>query len=118
MSLVSIYNVLTVVAISYLMIAFVGRETTAEPDVEPAASQDSRLAYLLSNLRNPNGVSLLAPPSIYKSKFKPSHQSTPTKRDGGFWIWMPAQGYVPVPRQDAGGESGRGSGSSNLLRYG
>ena len=39
------------------------------------------------------------------------------KRNNGVWIWMPAQGYVSVPRKQQQGEAGDAK-SGKIMRYG
>lgn len=86
-------------------------------DVEEVENQPN-LRYLLSNMRH-NGLSLLPPPSVYMNKLQPFIE-TPSKRNryDGFWIWMPAQGYVSVPQEEAAGGASKGNGAGNVLRYG
>ena len=88
-------------------------DTSPVDDVEDESPQNIR--YLLNSLRH-NGLSLLAPPSVYMNKLQPYLQKPPSKRNG-FWIWMPAQGYVSVPQEEAEASS-KGNGAGNVLRYG
>ncbi|XP_063443397.1 uncharacterized protein LOC134723778 [Mytilus trossulus] len=92
-----------------------------ETDVadETPSESEGHFVYVNTNpsRQRRNGLSLLAPPNMYQQKFAPFLHKTPAKRDG-FWIWMPAQGYVSVPRQGQAGANGRGGANSNLLRYG
>lgn len=80
------------------------------------------LAYILSNirqkLRNTDSESfpvLLQPSSLNAKRSIFGNRST--QKRGGIWIWMPAQGYVSVPRDEVSGGGSKGA-SSNLLRYG
>ena len=95
-------------------------EIRAEMQEDPEAGS---LAYVLSNFRNMrqrrnDGYSIFAPPSGL-SKLSPHYRAPMKKRDRhGFWIWMPAQGYVSVPRGEVAGGDRKGGSNSNLLRYG
>jgi len=40
------------------------------------------------------------------------------KRDDGYWIWMPAHGYMPIPRDEISANTGGSDNTGNLLRYG
>uniref|UniRef100_A0A0B6Z3P1 Uncharacterized protein n=1 Tax=Arion vulgaris TaxID=1028688 RepID=A0A0B6Z3P1_9EUPU len=55
-----------------------------------------------------------APPSIYSESLIES----PSKRDDGYWIWMPAHGYMPIPTDDAPEQPKDRDSMGNLLRYG
>ncbi|BFZ14154.1 hypothetical protein BsWGS_17193 [Bradybaena similaris] len=59
-------------------------------------------------------AALRAPPSIYSE----SLIEAPAKRDDGYWIWMPAHGYMPIPTDDAPEQQGSRDSMGNLLRYG
>ncbi|CAG5123608.1 unnamed protein product [Candidula unifasciata] len=59
-------------------------------------------------------AALRAPPSIYSESLIES----PAKRDDGYWIWMPAHGYMPIPTDDAPEQQGGRDSMGNLLRYG
>ena len=39
------------------------------------------------------------------------------KRNNGVWIWMPAQGYVPVPKDQINGNGSQGK-NGKIMRYG
>ncbi|KAH9504260.1 hypothetical protein Btru_064475 [Bulinus truncatus] len=58
---------------------------------------------------------LRAPPSLY-----PDMLESPMKRDNdGYWIWMPAHGYMPVPNDEVSEEQQRGQDrQGTILRYG
>ena len=91
---------------------------TEEPSEDVPSAAEGHFVYVQTNSRHRrHGLSLLSPPNMYQEKFAPFLHRTPSKRDG-FWIWMPAQGYVSVPRQGQAGANGRGGANSNLLRYG
>ena len=40
------------------------------------------------------------------------------KRNNGVWIWMPAQGYVNMPKGEEGGENESRSKNGKIMRYG
>ena len=107
----------TMLSISLVITEPVPMDTVEEGDV-PSAESEGRYAYVVTDLRQRrNGLSLLPPPNMYQQKFAPFLHKSPSKRDG-FWIWMPAQGYVSVPRQGSTGGRRKGGSNSNLLRYG
>jgi hypothetical protein len=119
-----LYHVLAVVTGLLCLIAL----SVATPNKDAAGApaevrEQSRLQYILANLRRRAELSAIAPPNVYQNKMAPygNAPTAPMKRasaDGdGFWIWMPAQGYVNVPRDEAAGAGG-GASNSNLLRYG
>lgn len=74
------------------------------------------IRYFLNNMKNE--LSPEAPPHVYMNKLKRYlHESKSTAKRNGFWIWMPAQGYVPVKEDDRPSET-KSTGSSGVLRYG
>ena len=76
------------------------------------------ISYFLNAMKT-DGLSLEAPPNVYSNKIKRYNRfPLSTSKRNGFWIWMPAQGYVSVPAEQLAGGSSTGSGSGNLLRYG
>lgn len=116
-------NPSTVYAGLGLLLCFLATVTLAytselEDIAEDAADNfPPNLRYFLNNMKN-DGISLEAPPHVYMNKLKRYlHDSKSTAKRNGFWIWMPAQGYVPVDSSDRTAES-KSSGSANVLRYG
>ena len=105
-----------------LLVCFVATLTfidTSPIDEVDDVEGPQNLRYLYNNMRR-NGLSLLPPPSVYMNKLQPYIQK-PSKRNrhDGFWIWMPAQGYVSVPQEEVAGGSSKGNGGGgNVLRYG
>ena len=102
-----------------LLVCFVATLTlidTSPVDEVEEVENPPNLRYLFSNMRH-NGLSLLPPPSVYMNKLQPYIQKPPSKRNG-FWIWMPAQGYVSVPQEEVAGGQSKGNGAGNVLRYG
>ncbi|KAK3581725.1 hypothetical protein CHS0354_015494 [Potamilus streckersoni] len=100
-------------AVCLVLISIAGRETVASQEIDPDLIDQPNLRLLLNSVR----PALLAPPRVYMDKVEPYLQKRTAKRDG-FWIWMPAQGYVSVPREEVSGGTSKGSSTSNLLRYG
>lgn len=45
-------------------------------------------------------------------------ERSPSKRDDGYWIWMPAHGYMPIPRDEVEEQQSGQESMGNLLRYG
>jgi len=75
------------------------------------------IRYFLNNMKN-DGLALEAPPHVYMNKLKRYlHDSKAADKRNGFWIWMPAQGYVPVEPNDKNGDS-KGSSGGNIFRFG
>lgn len=40
------------------------------------------------------------------------------KRNNGAWVWMPAQGYVPLPKNQQTADAGSGGKNGKVMRYG
>ncbi|KAL4229265.1 hypothetical protein ACF0H5_012305 [Mactra antiquata] len=74
------------------------------------------LRYFLNNMNN-EGLRLEAPPHAYMNKLKRYLHDTKTDKRNGYWIWMPAQGYVPVEPNDKSTET-KGSNGGNIFRFG
>lgn len=74
------------------------------------------LADMLS--RNPSYDSPIPPGSTLQAKLQSyiNAQSPMAKRDG-YWVWMPAQGFVPIPKQNGVGSS-KSASHTKILRYG
>lgn len=105
-----------VIFLSAVTISLALKEAMASnDDVETPFSADS-IGYIVGKLQRRSGLSLLAPPSVYGSKFASYAQNPPDKR-ARYLIWMPAQGYVSVPQEDISNVAGS-SASSKLFRYG
>jgi hypothetical protein len=43
---------------------------------------------------------LQAPPNYYAARLANYLRPVEAKRDDGYWIWMPAHGYMSVPRDE------------------
>lgn len=120
------HQIRTLAPALFLVLMFCSCAVSASRDdyqTEPTEREiNGELAYILSNIRqklrstdSDSYPVLLQPSSINAKRSRFGNPST--KKRGGIWIWMPAQGYVSVPRDEVGGTSNKGS-SSNLLRYG
>lgn len=86
----------------------------AENSAETADLASPRLAHLLRR----RSSEMQAPPNYYESRLASYLRPVQAKRDDGYWIWMPAHGYMSVPRDEAGTNSGDKDIMGNLLRYG
>ncbi|KAL8587222.1 hypothetical protein ACOMHN_013306 [Nucella lapillus] len=96
--------------------ALQSRAQAASSDHAPSRSAASSLAQLLRARRS---AELQAPPHYYAaSRLAGYFGSAPSKRDDGYWIWMPAHGYMSVPRDEVASSSGDKDSMGNLLRYG
>jgi len=71
----------------------------------------------LGHLLRRRSAELQAPPHYYE-RLAGMLRSAPAKRDDGYWIWMPAHGYMSVPRDEVAAASGDKDSVGNLLRYG
>ena len=76
---------------------------------------DKNLLSLITRATAARDNALMMPPSGYQGRLPSYYDRTLSKREP-LWIWMPAQGYVPVPRTSNINTSD-GSGSS-VIRYG
>lgn len=83
---------------------------------DPAESFPPNMRYILNNMKNYD-IGLQAPPHAYMNKLKRYLHEAKTKRHTGIWVWMPAQGYVPVQPADRSTET-KSSSSGSVLRYG
>lgn len=88
--------------------------SAADADSAPSRLSPASLAHLLRR----RSAELQAPPHYYASRLAAYLHSAPSKRDDGYWIWMPAHGYMSVPRDEVVSSSGDKDGMGNLLRYG
>lgn len=107
--------------LSILALSLIIQQTVAIETEGAVDTQEGGLSYILNNLRQKrtNRLSLLAPPYAYHHKLAPFLQQTAAKRgEGGFWIWMPAQGYISVPKDDEGANAGANPSKGSILRYG
>lgn len=86
-----------------------------EVEEEAAKNLPPNIRYLLNNMEN-DGVSLQAPPQAYVENLK-RYFHDKSKRNG-FWIWMPAQGYVSMPNEQIPGGASKSQGGGSVLRYG
>lgn len=81
------------------------------------ASRHTPLGLLLrkrsleSALRGPPTSSLFSDSLIER-------MPTNKRGDEGYWIWMPAHGYMPIPREELAEQQGGQDSMGNLLRYG
>ena len=91
--------------------------TTLE-DIEGDAAENfpPNIRYFLNNMKN-DGLGLQAPPHVYMNKLKRYFNAEGKNKRNGFWIWMPAQGYVSVPNEQFA-EGSKTNGGGNVLRYG
>ncbi|KAK7089850.1 uncharacterized protein [Littorina saxatilis] len=91
-------------------------DSNAQADSAPSRLASSSLAHILRR----RSAELQAPPHIYASRLASYLRPSPSKRDpdGGYWIWMPAHGYMSVPRDEVVSSSGDKDSMGNLLRYG
>nr|AXN93530.1 IWMPxxGYxxVP [Mizuhopecten yessoensis] len=103
--------------LSALTISLALKEAMATNDDVDAPLSADNIGYIIGKLQRRSGLSLLAPPSVYGSKFAPYLQKTPDKR-ARYLIWMPAQGYVSVPQEDISNGGGGSPSSSKVFRYG
>ena len=87
--------------------------SAADADSAPSRLSPASLAHLLRR----RSAELQAPPHYYASRLAAYLHSAPSKRDDGYWIWMPAHGYMSVPRDEVVSSSGDKDGMGNLLRY-
>lgn len=84
--------------------------------------QRSNLLYLLAKAAEkiPRDEILVAPPGSMASRLHAAglNYGEVQKRADSYWIWMPARGYVSVPRTQVGVASNGAEQGSHVLRYG
>ncbi|KAK7497098.1 hypothetical protein BaRGS_00011628 [Batillaria attramentaria] len=84
-----------------------------------SSSAHSQTSSQLGHILRRRSSELQAPPQIYAPRFGNMMHAAPVKRDDGvYWIWMPASGYMSVPRDEVVAQSRDTDGMGNLLRYG
>ncbi|KAK6172447.1 hypothetical protein SNE40_016094 [Patella caerulea] len=110
-------NILLTLFICILGFAFSAPDTTDNAEVG-AHENGGQLAYILA--KRSSQMPLIPPPNIYQKRFSTFfNRQAENKRAGdGYWIWMPAHGYMAVPRDEAMEDAGGRDGMNNLLRYG
>lgn len=81
-------------------------------------SDNAQLSASLSHILRRRSALLQAPPQYYTPRLANYLQEAPSKRDDGYWIWMPAHGYISMPRDESSIQSGNRNSMDNLLRYG
>ena len=114
----NVYQFSTCLGVLLCFLATVTMTVTASlEDIEEDAALNfpPNIRYFLNNMKN-DGLALQAPPHVYMNKLK-RYYDEKTKRNG-FWIWMPAQGYVSVPSEQLSEGSKNSGGNANVLRYG
>ena len=95
--------------------------SAAAADSAPARLSSAPSASSLAHLLRRRSAELQAPPPHYYASRLGAGAflgPAPSKRDDSFWIWMPAHGYMSVPRDELVASSGDKDGMGNLLRYG
>lgn len=90
--------------------------TIEEIEEDAAENLLPNIRYFLNNMKN-DGMGLEAPPHVYMNKLKRYFSAEAKNKRNGFWIWMPAQGYVSVPSEQMA-EGSNKNGGGNVLRYG
>lgn len=90
--------------------------TLEEIEEDAAENFPPNIRYFLNNMKN-DGLGLEAPPHVYMNKLKRYFNAEAKNKRNGFWIWMPAQGYVSVPSEQYA-EGSKNNGGGNVLRYG
>lgn len=123
---INLHKIWTIAPALYLVLIFCSCAVSASRDdyqTGPAERElNGELAYILSNIRqklrstDSESYPVILQPSSLNAK-RSMFGNRSTKKRGGIWIWMPAQGYVSVPRDEVSGGGNKGA-SSNLLRYG
>ncbi|XP_076457759.1 uncharacterized protein LOC143291652 [Babylonia areolata] len=106
-----------------LLLLALSASSTQSQDHNDAGSAPARLSAassLAHLLRGRRSAELQAPPHYYAASRLGAgfFGSAPSKRDDGYWIWMPAHGYMSVPRDEVASSSGDKDSMGNLLRYG
>jgi hypothetical protein len=84
---------------------------------EPSSSASTRtwLRYLLSQSKQQED---LTPHKRFSEFSVPYLKYRHDKRNDGIWIWMPAQGYVSVPKQQQTIEDPLNGKPGKIMRYG
>lgn len=75
------------------------------------------ISATLAHILRRRSSELQGPPQIYADQLAEYLQAVPIKRNDGYWIWMPAHGYMSVPRDEPLSNREK-DGTGNLLRYG
>lgn len=82
-------------------------------------SDSSEKATPLGHILRRRSSELQGPPQIYADRLSEIlHGSSIKRADDGYWIWMPAHGYMSVPRDEVASQSRDNDRMGNLLRYG
>ncbi|KAH3701087.1 hypothetical protein DPMN_076071 [Dreissena polymorpha] len=118
MNLHQLYIPISVVLCILATVTVTYTATASLEEVEAEATENlpPNIRYFLNNMKN-DGLSLQAPPHVYMNKLKRYFDADAKNKRSGFWIWMPAQGYVSVPNEQIS-EGTKGNGGGNVLRYG
>lgn len=85
---------------------------------DPASTRSAASSASLGHILRRRSAEMQAPPNYYESRLASYLRPVQAKRDDGYWIWMPAHGYMSVPRDEVPASSGDKDSMGNLLRYG
>jgi len=115
-ALSSFLQVLVAALVCLASLALLASASQSE-DSNSLSSASLNSAPSLGHLLRRRSAELQAPPHYYE-RMAGMLRSAPSKRDDGYWIWMPAHGYMSVPRDEVAASSGDKDSMGNLLRYG
>jgi len=100
-------------------------ETENLAELEQESPQDTRLSWLRYLIQQNRAGDLQQQPQPHHAQEKrftsfgmPYIKYRVDKRNNGVWIWMPAQGYVSVPKQQQSLTEDASSKQGKIMRYG
>lgn len=85
---------------------------------KPITSQNSYLTWLRYLLKQNKNVPFTREEKRFTEFSVPYFKYRQDKRNDGIWIWMPAQGYVSVPKQQQAMENDANGKPGKIMRYG
>lgn len=115
MNVTSICNYISVLLCLLATVTLTFTATLKDIEEDAAENFPPNIRYFLNNMKN-DGLGLEAPPHVYMNKLKRYFNAEAKNKRNGFWIWMPAQGYVSVPSEQF--SEGSKTNGGNVLRYG
>ena len=85
---------------------------------KPIVSENSYLTWLRYLLRQNKHAPTASAEKRFTEFSMPYFKYRQDKRNDGIWIWMPAQGYVSVPKQQQAIENDANGKPGKIMRYG
>lgn len=92
-------------------------------NTKPSSSAQAYLnwmRYVLSNVKHQiperRSANYDVPMAVLDQR--PTRQAAQKRNGNGIWIWMPAQGYVSVPKHQQGLQGADGEKPGKIMRYG